>query len=118
MVRKEKTIIRYRTKRVKARVRHPKTHSILGTFFGAYGLALPFIKPVPNENEIPINYILDHPELSPSQKVKAFSLRVDANLHILWPEMIKYVLTGAVISWIGNKYTKDKTQVSKHWRIM
>jgi hypothetical protein len=117
MVRKGKTIIRYRTKRVKTRVKHPKTHSILGTFFGAYGLALPFIKPLPND-EMPISYILGHPEKTFPQKIQALTLRLDANIHRLWPEMLEYTIAGAIISWIGKKYLKDSTQVSKHWRVM
>jgi hypothetical protein len=116
MVRK-KTEIRYRTKRIKTRARHPKTHSIFGTFLGAYGLSLPFITNPPNHDS-PISYIFGHPELDTKSKVSMITWCINQNTKRLLPEMLGYALAGALVSWIGKKYLGNTTQVSKHWRIM
>jgi hypothetical protein len=115
MVKKGKTIIRYRTRKV--RTRHtPKTHSILGTFFGGMALATPFIHPMSNGLS-PIDYLMDTAR-DYRYRIHWFTANLQVNIMNTWPKMLGYALSGALVSWLGKKYVKDNTQISKHWRII
>jgi hypothetical protein len=79
-------------------------------------LATPFITPLPN-GLTPIDYLMmkDWPN---QQKMHYFIINLQGNIKNTWPKMLGYALSSALVSWLGKKYVKDNTQISRHWRLM
>jgi hypothetical protein len=112
----KKTVIRYRTRKVRTRRHSPKIHSILGTFFGGMALAEPFLFPKPNGDTVVGIWLRQDYDIQKKIRDSGYWIRWELENH--WPKLLGYAIAGGLISWFGKKYLGNTTQISKHWRII